>query len=331
MTLFSVVKGCGAYLPKRIVTNHDLAAIMDTSHEWIVERTGIHQRHVAAEGELTSDLATHAANQALERAGITADKLDLIVMATTTADDTFPAAAVTVQKNLGAHQAFAFDVQAVCSGFVYALSVADNFIRCGQVKTALVIGAETMSRLLDPADRGTAVLFGDGAGALVLQAEEAVAEEKLPQQRGVLSTHLYSDGRCRDALYVDGGPSRGGAIGFVRMQGREVMKGAVEKIGAAVKKALEFHGLTPQDIDWFVPHQANIRIINAVAKHFALPTERVIVTVDQHANTSAASIPLALAAAEADGRILPGHLVVIEAMGGGIYLGICRYTVVMKN
>jgi 3-oxoacyl-[acyl-carrier-protein] synthase-3 len=321
MTFHSVVKGCGAYLPKHIVTNHDLATVMDTTHDWIVERTGIHQRHVAAEGELTSDLATHAATQALTRAGISVDDVDVIVLATTTADDTFPAAAVTVQRKLGAHNAFAFDVQAVCSGFVYALSIADNFIRNGQVKTALVIGAETMSRLLDPQDRGTAVLFGDGAGALVLQAEEISPQEVAFQQRGVLSTHLYSDGRCRDALYVDGGPSRGGAIGYVRMQGREVMKSAVEKIGDAVKKALEFHGLTPQDVDWFVPHQANIRIINAVAKHFALPAERFIVTVDQHANTSAASIPLALAVAEADGRILPGHLVVIEAMGGGFTWG----------
>lgn len=321
MTLHSVIKGTGAYLPKRIITNHDLAAIMDTSHEWIVERTGIHQRHVAAENELTSDLAVQAARQALERSGITADNIDLIVMATTTADDTFPAAAVTVQEKLRATRAFAFDVQAVCSGFVYALSVADNFIRSGQVNTALVIGAETMSRLLDPNDRGTAVLFGDGAGVVVLQAQEATPAKKSIEQRGILSTHLFSDGGCRDALYVDGGPSRGGAIGFVRMQGREVMKHAVEKIGDAVKKALEFHGLTPQDIDWFVPHQANIRIINAVAKHFALPTERVIVTVDKHANTSAASIPLALAAAEADGRILPGHLVIIEAMGGGFTWG----------
>ncbi len=321
MAFHSVVRGCGAYLPQRIVTNHDLAEIMDTSHEWIVERTGIHQRHVAAEGELTSDLATHAACQALERAGISPQSVDLIVVATTTADDTFPAAALTVQRKLGAHQAFGFDVQAACSGFVYALGVADNFIRSGQVKTALVIGAETMSRLLDPDDRGTAVLFGDGAAALVLQAQEATPQEKPLQQRGVLSTHLFSDGRHRDALYIDGGPSRGGAIGYIRMQGREVMKHAVEKIGGAVKKALEFHGLTPQDIDWFVPHQANIRIINAVAKHFGLPAERVIVTVDKHANTSAASIPLALAGAEVDGRILPGHLVVIEAMGGGFTWG----------
>jgi len=320
MAFHSVVMGCGAYLPHRVVTNHDLAAIMDTSHEWIVERTGIHQRHVAAEGELTSDLAAHAARQALSRARISAESIDLIVMATTTADDTFPAAAVTVQEKLGAHHAFAFDVQAVCSGFIYALGVADNFIRSGQVKTALVIGAETMSRLLDPNDRGTAVLFGDGAGALVLQAQKS-ASQNASQQKGVLSTHLYSDGRCRDALYVDGGPSRGGAVGYVRMKGGEVMKQAVEKIGGAVKKALEFHGLTPQDIDWFVPHQANIRIINAVAKYFALPAERFIVTVDQHANTSAASIPLALAAAEADGRILPGHLVMIEAMGGGFTWG----------
>lgn len=320
MSFLSVVQGCGAYLPKKIVTNHDLAEKMDTSHDWIVERTGIHQRHVAAPDEFTSDLATEAAKQALKRAGISPQELDLIVLATTTADDTFPAAAVTVQKSLGATNAFAFDVQAVCSGFVYALSVADNFIRCGQVKTALVIGAETMSRLMDPTDRGTAVLFGDGAGALVLKAE-AAKEQKGSSERGILSTHLYSDGRCRDALYVDGGPGRGGQIGFIRMQGREVMKSAVEKIGDAVKKALEFHKLTPQDIDWFVPHQANIRIINAVAKHFALPEDRVVVTVDQHANTSAASIPLALAAAESDGRIKPGHLVIIEAMGGGFTWG----------
>jgi 3-oxoacyl-[acyl-carrier-protein] synthase-3 len=320
MTFHSVVMGCGAYLPSHIMTNHDLASKMDTSHEWIVERVGIHQRHIAAEGEYTSDLAAHAARQALDRAGISPDSIDLIVLATTTPDDTFPATAVTVQQKLGAHHAFAFDVQAVCSGFVYALSVADNFIRSGQVKSALVIGAETMTRILDLNDRGTAVLFGDGAGALVLQAKEGILSKNAPE-RGILSTHLYSDGRYRDALYVDGGPSRGRSVGYVRMQGKEVMKHAVEKIGGSVKKALEFHGLTPQDIDWFVPHQANIRIINAVAKHFSLPMERVIVTVDQHANTSAASIPLALALAEADGRILPGQLVVIEAMGGGFTWG----------
>ncbi len=320
MTFHSVVMGCGAYLPSHIVTNHDLASKMETSHEWIVERVGIHQRHIAAEGEYTSDLAAHAARQALDRAGISSDSIDLIVLATTTPDDTFPATAVTVQQKLGAHHAFAFDVQAVCSGFVYALSVADNFIRSGQVKSALVIGAETMTRILDLNDRGTAVLFGDGAGALVLQAKEGILSKNAPE-RGILSTHLYSDGRYRDALYVDGGPSRGRSVGYVRMQGKEVMKHAVEKIGGSVKKALEFHGLTPQDIDWFVPHQANIRIINAVAKHFSLPMERVIVTVDQHANTSAASIPLALAVAEADGRILPGQLVVIEAMGGGFTWG----------
>jgi 3-oxoacyl-[acyl-carrier-protein] synthase-3 len=320
MTFHSVVMGCGAYLPANIVTNHDLAAKMDTSHEWIVERAGIHQRHMAAEGEYTSDLATYAARQALERAGISPDSIDLIVLATTTPDDTFPATAVTVQQKLGATRAFAFDVQAVCSGFVYALSVADNFIRSGQVKSALVIGAETMSRLLDFTDRGTAVLFGDGAGALVLQAKEGILQ-KNSSERGILSTHLYSDGGYRDALYVDGGPSRGQSVGYVRMQGREVMKHAVEKIGGSVKKALEFHGLTPQDVDWFVPHQANIRIINAMAKHFSLPMERVIVTVDQHANTSAASIPLALDVAATDGRILPGQLLIIEAMGGGFTWG----------
>ncbi|MBM3468260.1 MAG: ketoacyl-ACP synthase III [Alphaproteobacteria bacterium] len=319
MTFRSVVKGCGAYLPEQVVTNHDLAAIMDTSHEWIVERTGIHQRHVVEDGDYTSDLATRAARQALLRSKIPVESLDLIVLATATPDDTFPATAVTIQQKLGAHAAFAFDVHAVCSGFVYALSVVDNFIRSGQVKTALVIGAETMTRLLDPNDRSTAVLFGDGAGALVLQAEEVSSKDK-DTQRGVLSTHLYSDGRFRDALYVDGGPSRK-TMGYLRMQGKEVMKHAVEKIGDSVKKALEFHKLTPQDIDWFVPHQANIRIINAVAKYFSLPTERVVVTVDQHANTSAASIPLALAAAETDGRIKAGQLVVLEAMGAGFTWG----------
>jgi len=321
MAFRSVVVVCGAYLPSRVVTNHDLATIMDTSHEWIVQRVGIHQRHMAAEGEYTSDLATHAAKQALMRSGLVPESIDLIVLATTTPDNTFPATAVSVQQKLGVGQAFSFDVQAACSGFVYALAVADNFIRSGQVKTALVIGAETMTRLLDFKDRSTAVLFGDGAGALVLRAEER-SPQKGSSQRGVLSTHLYSDGRYRDALYVDGGPSQGGGnVGHVRMQGKEVMKHAVEKIGSAVKKALEFHELTPHDIDWFVPHQANIRIIHAVAKHFSLPSERLIITVGQHANTSAASIPLALAAGEADGRIQPGQLLIIEAMGGGFTWG----------
>lgn len=313
----SLILGSGGYLPQKIVTNHDLAKTMDTTHEWIVGHTGIHQRHIAASGEYTSDLATQAAQKALIRAGISAESLDLIVLATTTPDHTFPAAAVSVQEKLGAHSAFAFDVQAVCSGFVYALSIADTYIRTGQVKTALVIGAETMSRLLDPADRTTAVLFGDGAGAVILGAKEG----SLEAGRGILSTHLYSDGRHKDALYVDGGAGQGGTVGYVRMQGPKVMKHAVEKIGDAIKKALEFHGFTPQDIDWFVPHQANIRIIDAVAKHFSLPPERVIVTIDRHANTSAATIPLALAEAEADGRIQPGHLVLIEAMGGGFTWG----------
>jgi 3-oxoacyl-[acyl-carrier-protein] synthase-3 len=313
----SFILGSGGYLPQTILTNHDLAKTMDTSHDWIVSHTGIHQRHIAAPAEYTSDLAMHAARQALARAGVSAESLDLIVLATTTPDHTFPAAAVTVQEKLGAHKAFAFDLQAVCSGFVYALSVADAYIRTGQVKTALVIGAETMSRLLDPQDRTTAVLFGDGAGAVVL----GTTNDLDALGRGILSTHLYSDGRHKDALYVDGGPGQGSAVGYVRMQGQKVMKHAVEKIGDAVKKALEFHGLTPQDIDWFVPHQANVRIIDAVARHFALPPERVIVTIDRHANTSAATIPLALAEAEADGRIQPGHLVLVEAMGGGFTWG----------
>jgi 3-oxoacyl-[acyl-carrier-protein] synthase III len=313
----SVILGSGGYLPQTIITNHDLAKTMDTSHEWIVSHTGIHQRHIAAPAEYTSDLATHAARQALDRAGIPAESLDLIVLATTTPDHTFPAAAVTVQEKLGAYNAFAFDVQAVCTGFVYALSIADAYIRTGQVKTALVIGAETMSRLLDPKDRTTSVLFGDGAGAIVLGSRNDLDTSG----RGILSTHLYSDGRHKDALYVDGGPGQGNTVGYVRMQGQKVMKHAVEKIGDAVKKALEFHGLTPQDIDWFVPHQANIRIIDAVARYFSLPQERVIVTIDRHANTSAATIPLALAEAEADGRIQPDQLVLIEAMGGGFTWG----------
>lgn len=313
----SLILGSGGYLPQSVITNHDLAKTMDTSHEWIVSHTGIHQRHIAAPGEYASDLATHAGREALARAGVSTESVDLIVLATTTPDHTFPAAAVTIQEKLGAHNAFAFDVQAVCSGFVYALSIADTYIRTGQVKTALVIGAETMSRLLDPLDRTTAVLFGDGAGAVVLRAKEGSAGNN----RGILSTHLYSDGRHKDALYVDGGPGQGGAVGYIRMQGPKVMKHAVEKIGGAVKKALEFHDLTPQDIDWFVPHQANVRIIDAVAKHFSLPPEKVIVTIDRHANTSAATIPLALAEAEADGRIQPGHLVLIEAMGGGFTWG----------
>ena len=314
----SLIKGCGAYLPSRVVTNEDLARQIDTSDEWIRERTGIAQRHIAAEGELTSDLAVAACRRALADAGMDVEEIDLIVCATSTPDQTFPATATRVQAELGLTRGVAFDVQAVCSGFVYALSVADNFIRCGQAHNALVVGAETFSRILDWSDRGTCVLFGDGAGAVVLKAEPA---DGTATQRGILSTHLYSDGRHHDALYVDGGPSSTQTAGFLRMQGREVFRHAVVKMAEAIDAALEKNGLEPAQIDWLVPHQANIRIIEAMAKRLDLPRDRVVVTVDRHANTSAASIPLALAEAKADGRIKEGDLVLLEAMGGGFTWG----------
>ena len=310
------VIGCGSYLPKRVVTNHELAAQVDTTDEWIRERSGITQRHIAGKEERTSDLATKAACQALERAGLNAEQLDCIVVATTTPDHTFPATAARVQANLGAIKAFAFDVQAVCSGFVYALAVADNFIRLNQAKNVLVIGAETMSGLLDWKDRATCFLFGDGAGAVVLQA---TADSN--QKRGILSTHLFSDGRHYDWLYTDnsiGGPQN---RGYIHMQGREIFKSAVDKIGQAVEKALDHNQLKAADIDWFVPHQANARIIKGVCERFAIPEEKMVVTIAEHANTSAASIPLALEKAVSDGRIKKGHLVLIEAMGGGLTWG----------
>ena len=312
----STIIGCGAYLPERIVTNNELAARVDTTDEWIRERSGITQRHVAAENEQTSDLATKAARQALERAGLGAEQLDCIVVATTTPDHTFPATAARIQANLGAIKAFAFDVQAVCSGFVYALAMADNFIRLGQAKNVLVIGAETMSRLLDWQDRGTCFLFGDGAGAVVLQAS---ADSN--KNQGILSTHLFSDGRHYDWLYTDN--SLGGlqSRGTIRMQGREIFKSAVDKIGQAVEKALDHNQLKATDIDWFVPHQANARIIKGVCDRFSIPEEKMVVTIAEHANTSAASIPLALEKAVSDGRIQKGHLVLIEAMGGGLTWG----------
>ncbi|RZI45343.1 beta-ketoacyl-ACP synthase III [Candidatus Finniella inopinata] len=316
MLNISTIIGTGSCLPKRIVTNHELAARLDTTDEWIRERSGISQRHIAADDEKTSDLATQAARQALERAGLTGDQLDCIVVATTTPDNSFPATATRVQANLGATKAFAFDVQAVCSGFVYALTVADNFIRLGQVKNALVIGAETMSRLLDWQDRGTCFLFGDGAGAVVLQAQPDSGDKQ-----GILSTHLFSDGRHYDWLYTDhsfGGPQTRGTI---HMQGREIFKSAVDKIGQAVEKALDHNNLKASDIDWFVPHQANVRIIKGVCERFSIPQEKMVVTIAEHANTSAASIPLALEKAVSDGRIQKGHLVLIEAMGGGLTWG----------
>lgn len=311
----SQVIGCGGYLPETIVTNHDLAKKVDTTDEWIRERSGIEKRHVVADKQTCSDLCYLAALKAIKNAGIEPSDIGCIVVGTTTPDHPCPATATRVQTKLGAHKAFAFDVQAVCSGFVYALAVADNFVRCGQAKYALVIGADVMSELLDWNDRSTCVLFGDGAGALVLKSVPESVD------RGILSTHLFSDGEHYDALYVDNSVDTDKRRGYIRMQGREIFKNAVQKIGEAVEKALEYNHLTPEDIDWFVPHQANKRIIMGVSEKFNLPPEKVVITIDQHANTSAASIPLALATAVEDGRIQPGHLVLIEAMGGGLTWG----------
>jgi 3-oxoacyl-[acyl-carrier-protein] synthase-3 len=310
--------GCGSALPERVVTNAELAQKVDTSDEWIVQRTGISVRHIAAPDERTSDLALAAARKALAMAKVEGSDLDLIVLATTTPDQTFPATAVRVQAALGMTRGAAFDIQAVCSGFVYALSIADNMIRLGQARTALVIGAETFSRLLDWTDRGTCVLFGDGAGAVVLRAVEGGGSTDDP---GILSTHLHSDGRHEDKLYVDGGPSSTGTVGHVRMEGREVFKHAVVNLAEVVEEALAANGLSPSDIDWLVPHQANKRIIDATARKLDLPPEKVVLTVQKHANTSAASIPLALAEAVNDGRVKPGDLVLLEAMGGGLTWG----------
>jgi 3-oxoacyl-[acyl-carrier-protein] synthase-3 len=319
MSFRSHVIGCGGYLPARIVSNAELAERLDTSDDWIVQRTGIRQRHVAAPGELTSDLALKAAEQALAKAGITGAELDLIVLATATPDNTFPATATKLQAQLGMTHGAAFDVQAVCSGFIYALATADNFIRCGQARTALVIGAETFSRILDWEDRGTCVLFGDGAGAVVLRAHRD--EGGGARERGVLSTHLHSDGKLYDILYVDGGPSTTGSSGFLRMEGKEVFRHAVHRLAEVVDEALNANGLKGADLDWLVPHQANRRIIDGMGRKLGLPPEKVVITIDRHANTSAASVPLALAEAVDDGRIKPGQLVLMEAMGGGITWG----------
>ena len=323
----SIVAGCGSYLPERVVTNGELAERVDTSDEWIVARTGIRQRHIAAEGEVTSDLAFFAAERALEHAGIPASDLDLLVLATTTPDQTFPATATKVQHRLGMTNGAAFDVQAVCSGFVYGLAVADNFIKVGQAKTVVLIGAETFSRLLDWQDRGTCVLFGDGAGAIVLRAaengedEDEFGETGHNRGRGVLSTHIYSDGSTSDLLYVDGGPSSTQTVGHVRMNGREVFRHAVRNLTEIVHESLEANGLAADDIDWLVPHQANKRILDSTAKKLGLPADKIVVTVERHANTSAASIPLALDEALKDGRIKTGDLVLLEAMGGGLTWG----------
>jgi len=316
VTLRSRVAGCGGYLPERVVTNDELAARLDTSDAWIRQRTGIGERRIAAKGELTSDLAFHASRRALERAGMSGSDLDLIVLATATPDETFPSTAVKLQARLGMNRGAAFDVQAVCSGFIFALATADNALRLGQARTALVVGAETFSRILDWEDRSTCVLFGDGAGAIVLNAAPGG-----PTSRGVLSTHLHSDGRLHDILYVDGGPSSTGHAGFLRMEGREVFRQAVQHLSEVVGEALAANGLAPADIDWLVPHQANTRIIDAVGRRLGLTAERTIVTIERHANTSAASIPLALDEAVTDGRIQPGHLVLMEALGGGLTWG----------
>jgi 3-oxoacyl-[acyl-carrier-protein] synthase III len=312
------VTGCGGYLPERVVSNEELAKTVETSDEWIRQRTGIGERRIAAKGEMTSDLAVKASQEALEKAGISGSDLDLIVLATTTPDQTFPATAARVQAKLGMERGAAFDVQAVCSGFVYAMALADNFIRLGQAKRALVVGAETFSRILDWNDRGTCVLFGDGAGAVVLEGAEGEGTNK---DRGVLSTHLHSDGRGHDLLYVDGGVSSTQTTGQVRMNGKEVFRHAVNRLSEVVDEALSANGLTAEDLSWLVPHQANRRIIDSMARKLNLPPERVVSTIDHHGNTSAASIPLALAEACADGRIKKDDLVLMEAMGGGLTWG----------
>ena len=314
----SILAGCGAHLPDRVIDNHELAKIVNTSDEWIKQRTGIERRHVAADGEYTSDLAVRAADKALKRANLSASQIDLIIVATTTPDQTFPATATKVQADLGITNGAAFDIQAVCAGFVYAMTVADNFLRAGQSSRALVIGAETFTRLLDWTDRGTCVLFGDGAGAVVL---DSLQIDPKTQQYGVLSTHLHSDGRNRDILYVDGGPSMTSETGHVRMSGKEVFKHAVSKLGSVIKETLVANDLSSDDIDWLVPHQANRRIIESMAKKLDMPMDKVICCIDRHANTSAASVPLALSEGVSDGRIVDGNLVLFEAIGGGLAWG----------
>ena len=309
----SLVLGVGSALPQRKVTNEELAKQVDTSDEWIVERTGIRNRYVAGDGETTASLATDAARRALEHAGVAAIDIDLIVLATATPDQTFPSSATKVQASLGISDCIAFDVHAVCTGFLYALSVAGSMLRGGNANKALVIGAETFTRILDWEDRATCVLFGDGAGALVLGAEES--------DRGILATRLHADGRHNDLLFVDGGPSTTGTVGKLRMKGREVFRHAVVNLAGVLSEVLEAAGLSAEDVDWVVPHQANARILDATARKLGLPPEKVVVTVDQHANTSAASVPLAFDTAVRDGRIKRGDLVVLEAMGGGFTWG----------
>lgn len=314
----SVILGSGAAKPRTVVTNADLADKVDTSDEWIQQRTGIQQRYIAEPDETTASLGEAAARAALEDANLTVDDIDLIILATSTPNNTFPATAVNIQNRLGMKHGAAFDLQAVCSGFVYAITTADTFIKSGQAKRVIVIGAETFSRILDWEDRTTCVLFGDGAGAVVLEAQEGVG---LSNDRGVLTSHLRSDGSHREKLYVDGGPSTTQTVGHLRMQGREVFKHAVAMITDVIEAAFEATGLTAEDIDWFIPHQANRRIIDASAKKLNIASDKVVLTVNQHGNTSAASIPLAIDAAVADGRLKEGDLVLLEAMGGGFTWG----------
>lgn len=314
----SRIAGCGSYLPEKIVKNNDLSTIMDTTHEWIVTRTGIHQRHVAADNEKTSTLAINACKRALTHANKTIKDIDFIICATTTPDQTFPATATTIQAALQMFHGFAFDVQAVCSGFIYALAIANNFITTGQAKRGLVVGAETMSRLLDWEDRSTAILFGDGAGAVVL---ESIDGNGTLEDQGILHTLLHSDGQLNDILHMTGGPGSTKCIGSMVMNGREVFRHAVEKLGGAIEEMLAHFNLTEDDIDWFIPHQANERIIDALAKRFTFAPEKVVKTVSHHANTSAASIPLALDAVVQKGCIQKGDLVLLDALGGGLTWG----------
>lgn len=314
----SVIRGVGAHLPRRIMTNADLARLVDTSDDWITERTGIRQRHIAEDGELTSDLGIAAARQALVRAGVDPVDIDLVICATATPDKTFPATAVRIQAGLGITKGAAFDLQAVCSGFVYGLATADNFLKAGQFKRALVIGAETFSRILDWSDRGTCVLFGDGAGAVVLEAQSQHGDR---DDRGILATRLRSDGRFEDLLYVDGGPGSTKTTGFLRMNGREVFRHAVQKISGVIEETLLMSGFAADEIDLYVPHQANKRILDGIAKKLGVAPEKIVMTLSNHGNTSAASIPLALNQAFEEHRLAEGNLVLMEAMGGGFTWG----------
>ncbi|MBV8800723.1 MAG: ketoacyl-ACP synthase III [Alphaproteobacteria bacterium] len=314
----SQIVGCGSFLPDRILTNAELASRLDTSDEWIASRTGIRRRHIAGDGERTTDLALKAAQRALKDADLPVEEIDLVICATTTPDETFPSVASAIQARIGMTRGAAFDVQAVCSGFIYGLAVADNFIKARQAKTVLLIGAETMSRLMDWTDRTTCVLFGDGAGAVVLRGSKG---RGIPSERGVLNTKLYSDGRLHDLLYVDGGPSTTGTTGHLRMLGKEVFKHAVINIADSIESSVEDSGISISEIDWFVPHQANQRILEATARRLKVPGERFISTISDHGNTSAASVPLALDVAVRDGRIKQGDVVMLEAMGGGLTWG----------